>query len=80
MTANSAPDAPADAVPVIQVVSGTPSPEELTALVVVLIAAAGDGASGIPDRSSSRWAAPPGRMRPAVGHGSGVWRTSSFPR
>jgi hypothetical protein len=66
--------------PVVRVVRGSPSPEELAALVAVLASAGDDSAAGPDTMRRSRWAAPPleaGRLhRP----GPGAWRASALPR
>lgn len=72
----SAPPAP----PLLRVVSGNPSPEELAALVAVVAAAS--GGEGAPDTSGSRsqWAAPARLHRGAVQPGpAGSWWTSGLP-
>ena len=63
----------------LQVVSGSPTDEELAALVVVL---AGLGADGTDDDgvATSTWASPGSRHRTAYGPGPGGWRASGLPR
>ncbi|MDQ6895338.1 MAG: acyl-CoA carboxylase subunit epsilon [Actinomycetota bacterium] len=65
--------------PVLQVVRGNPSSEELAALVVVLAARGGSPAEGRP--AQQRWASPAARLRsPAYGRSPGGWRASALPR
>jgi hypothetical protein len=72
-------DPPVPAPPALRIVRGTPSAEELAALVIVLTAA-GDGDAGQegPPRSVPQWATP-GRLlrRPVAPTG---WWESSLPR
>jgi len=78
-------DMPADADPVVRVVRGTPTPEELAALVGVVIARSRPVGGGGPARAGSEWVhrARPGAIalsglpaRP----GPGAWRGSGLPR
>ncbi len=68
--------------PVLRVVSGNPTPEEIAVITAVVAAASagGDGATGPPAPSSSVW----GRSSRAPGHrpapGPGAWRVSGLPR
>ena len=57
------------------VVRGTPTPEELAALVAVLSAASGGGAPAS-EQTTSPWASHAVTMRQPVHHGPGAWRTS----
>jgi hypothetical protein len=67
--------------PLVTVVSGSPTEEEIAALIAVLSAVSGgDDGGGMPGRNGSRWAAPSSRMRPMHGHGYGAWRGSALPR
>jgi hypothetical protein len=84
MSANQAPTGDAGD-PVLRVVRGTPTPEELAALVGVVIARSRAVVANPPAASASTWtrSARPG----AVGH-SGIparpgpdgWRASALPR
>lgn len=76
--ATTTPDGPQP--PVISVVSGSPGPEEVAALVAVLSAASGGGDAGDAPRRASNWSAPGGRMRQGHAHGHGAWRGSALPR
>lgn len=64
--------------PVLQVVAGNPSAEELAALVAVL-SAAGTGAEAAPTRQVSAWADPSRGVRVTTYPGRGAWRTGSWP-
>jgi len=68
----------------VRVVSGSPTPHELAAVVAVLLAVT-DGvcesrASEVPTPATSTWSAPALRLRTAYGRGRGGWRTSALPR
>jgi hypothetical protein len=68
--------------PTLRVVHGDATPEEIAALVAVLAAAGGGedgGGGGESGGRRSRWADPASRVRPAVAHGPGAWRTSALP-
>ena len=66
--------------PVIRIVRGNPSAEEVAALVAVL--AAVGSASGPDEPAPARgWASPAARLRsPAYGTRTGGWRASALPR
>lgn len=64
--------------PLLRVVHGDPSSEELAALVTVVAARrAADGEPPRPHRS--RWGDPSARMRRRLAHGPDAWRTSARP-
>jgi hypothetical protein len=65
----------ADGAPAV-VVRGTATPEELAALVTVLVAAAGGGEAPASDGTASTWAAHRGALRRPVGRGPVAWRTA----
>jgi hypothetical protein len=66
--------------PVIRVVRGNPTPEELAALVTVL-AAVGGSSVAEEARPARGWASPAARLRsPAYGTRAGGWRASALPR
>ena len=69
-----------DTRPPLRVIRGDATPEQVKPIVAVLAAA---GRSEESDsggrRRPSRWAAPAGRLRPAVPHGLGAWRGSALP-
>lgn len=70
---------PDDAVrPLLRVVSGHPTPEELAALIAVVTARS--GAVAVPAAPpASRWSAPAGRLRRPLQPGPGAWRASGLP-
>ncbi|HEU4331542.1 MAG TPA: acyl-CoA carboxylase epsilon subunit [Lapillicoccus sp.] len=66
--------------PVLRVVRGNPTAEELAALVAVLVAAGGSGESE-PPPAARGWASPAARLgSPAYGPRPGGWRASGMPR
>ncbi|HEY8307738.1 MAG TPA: acyl-CoA carboxylase epsilon subunit [Lapillicoccus sp.] len=66
--------------PVIRIVRGNPSAEEVAALVAVLAAAGGAAEPDEPPRARG-WASPAARLRsPAYGARTGGWRASALPR
>ncbi len=69
--------------PALRVVAGTPTPDELAAVVAALyaVAAAASTSAADPDgTASSPWAAPATRLGTAYGPGRRGWRTSALPR
>lgn len=69
-----------DETPVIRVVRGNPTEEELAALVAVIVTA-GSNAATEPPAPQRRWASPAARLRsPAYGRRPGGWRASVMPR
>ena len=62
--------------PLLRVVRGNPSPEELAALVAVV--STRGGAVEEPPPARSLWAAPV--LRRPLSPGPGAWRASSLPR
>ena len=74
--AGRGPDGPGR--PVLRVVRGEPSAEELAALVTVLAARA--AAPRPPDRHRSLWRDRSRNIRPPLGAGPGAWRASGLPR
>lgn len=71
--------APADGAPVIRVVRGNPTPEQVAAVVAALAAASGPTAEpSRPERTL--WTARPHVVHPALPAGSGSWRASGLPR
>ena len=65
--------------PLLRVVRGAPTPEQLAALVVVISArAAVTPVAEQPLASRSFWAAPV--LRTPLAHGPGAWRASGLPR
>lgn len=55
------------------------TPEEVAALVAVLLAASG-GSDGGPQTNRSRWADRTRGIRAELAHGRGAWRASALPR
>jgi hypothetical protein len=68
----------ATAEPLLRVVKGDPTPEELAALVAVL-ASIGAPAGDAPRRTPV-WNAPGRLVRSTHRHGAGGWRASGLPR
>ena len=70
--------------PVLRVVHGDATPEEIAALVAVVNAASARAsaaaAAGPPAPRMSAWRDPARRVRPALPHGPGAWRASALPR
>lgn len=64
--------------PVLRVIRGRPTPEEVAALVAVLAAATGGGDQPPPQRSL--WAAPSYAASRLPRPGPGAWRASTLPR
>jgi hypothetical protein len=68
----------ATAQPVLRVVKGDPTPEELAALVAV-VASLGGPAAPAPRRTPV-WNAPARLQRRVLRHGPGAWRGSGLPQ
>ncbi|KAA1422433.1 acyl-CoA carboxylase subunit epsilon [Mumia zhuanghuii] len=73
-----------ESAPLLRVVKGDPTAEELAALVAVVAArgaaaAVAAASSGAPRRRSA-WGDPALAVRPVHSHGSNGWRRSAFPR
>ena len=66
------------AAPLLRVVSGDPTPEELAALVAV-VASLGSVAAA-PPRRTPAWQAHHRKVRATYPHGPGGWRSSGLPR
>ena len=69
-----------DPAPLLRVVSGDPSPEELAVVVAVLSAAASAAGSEAPPEAFSRWADRAALVRAPMPQGSGAWRLSTRSR
>ncbi|MBW9204851.1 acyl-CoA carboxylase subunit epsilon [Mumia sp. zg.B53] len=67
------------AAPLLRVVKGDPSPEELAALVAV-VAAHGAASELAPPTRRSAWGDPSLATRPPHAHGHDGWRRSAFAR
>jgi hypothetical protein len=65
--------------PLLRVVSGDPTPEELAIILAVVSARGGASKSSEPKRLSL-WASKGRQTRPSLGAGFGSWRASSMPR
>lgn len=65
--------------PLLRVVRGEPSDEELAALTAVIAAAASQPAPE-PPAPRSAWADPAHRLRTPLRPGPGAWRASALPR
>ena len=67
--------------PLLRVVKGDPTPEEVAALVAVVSAmAAGNAAAGAKARPRPEWSAPHRKLRGIHRHGPGAWRATALPR
>jgi hypothetical protein len=64
--------------PLLRVVRGDATPEELAALVAV-VAALGNGGGEPPRRRTPEWSAHHRKMRRSLPHGRGGWRSSGLP-
>lgn len=65
--------------PLLRVVRGDATPEEVAALVAV-VAALGSGGAPAPRRPRPQWSAPHRLVRRTLPHGPGGWRASALPR
>ena len=65
--------------PLLRVVRGEPTAEELAALVAVLAARSAAAAAPPPARPRSAWADPARRLGVAGRPGPGAWRRSALP-
>ncbi|MDR2983392.1 MAG: acyl-CoA carboxylase subunit epsilon [Nocardiopsaceae bacterium] len=73
----------ADARPFLYVVRGTPTEDELAAVVAVLATRARAGSAGVPLSArpvSSSWSERSRLMRESISPGPGAWRRSALPR
>ena len=66
-----------DQAPLLRVVSGDPSPEELAVVVAVLSAAASGGGPETAPEGLSRWADRAALVRAPLPSGPGAWRSSA---
>ena len=64
--------------PLLRVVNADATPEEIAALVAVL--ASLGGGEPAPARSTPEWQAHHRKVRAALPHGPGGWRSSGLPR
>ncbi|MFY0405893.1 acyl-CoA carboxylase subunit epsilon [Solicola sp. PLA-1-18] len=68
--------------PMLRVVKGEPTDDELVALVTVIAArraAAAEAVRAAKPRRRSAWGDPARAVRPPHSHGPGGWRASAFP-
>ncbi|MEO8106486.1 MAG: acyl-CoA carboxylase subunit epsilon [Actinomycetes bacterium] len=65
--------------PELRVISGSPDPTEIAALVAVLTCRAA-GPPPAPRAKRSMWATRSRQVRPSLGAGPGSWRASTLPR
>jgi hypothetical protein len=66
------------AAPLLRIVKGNPTPEEVAALVAVVSAmAAGAQSAGAEARPRSEWSAHHRKLRSTHRHGPGAWRASA---
>jgi len=65
--------------PLLRVVRGDVTPEEIAALVAVLAARGGDEASSQPRSVKNAWSDRSRLLRRPLATGPGAWRTSSLP-
>jgi len=72
-------EAPEPRRPLLRVVKGDATPEEVAALVAV-VAALGSGGGEPPPRRTPEWSAHHRKTRVSLPHGPGGWRSSALPR
>jgi Acyl-CoA carboxylase epsilon subunit len=65
--------------PILKVVKGDATPEEIAALVAV-VAALGSAGDEPPARRTPEWSAHRRGLRRSLPHGPGGWRSSALPR
>jgi acyl-CoA carboxylase epsilon subunit len=66
--------------PILRVVRGNATPEEIAALVAVLLARSADAEAPGPARSvSGSWADRSGQIRRPLSPGPGAWRRTALP-
>ncbi|HEX2130603.1 MAG TPA: acyl-CoA carboxylase subunit epsilon [Actinophytocola sp.] len=63
--------------PVLRVVRGAPTDDEVAALVVAVSALSAPGDTVAPTRPRSRWAERSALVRRPLQHGPGAWRASA---
>lgn len=74
------PEEEAPARPVLRIVRGDPSPEEVAAVTVVLAAASGGGSAEPEAGPTSVWTERESLVRRPLTPGPGAWRASALPR
>ena len=65
--------------PMLRVISGDPTPEEL-AIILAVVSARGGAVKPREPKTLSLWASKGRQTRPSLGAGFGSWRASSMPR
>jgi len=65
--------------PLLRVISGDPTPEEL-AIILAVVSARGGATKPNEPKRLSLWASKGRQTRPSLGAGFGSWRASSMPR
>ena len=65
--------------PLLRIVRGDPTPEELAAVVAVVTAAT-SGPAATKAEPHGQWRARGRNIRPALSRGPDAWRASGFPR
>jgi acyl-CoA carboxylase epsilon subunit len=66
--------------PLLRIVKGDPTPEEVAALVAVVSAlAAGAAEAGAKRAPKPEWSASHRKLRTTHRHGTGAWRASAWP-
>ncbi len=76
---NDGDPATAPVPPLLRIVRGDPTPEELAAVVAVMTAAAAGGAAGT-KAPPGQWRSRGRNIRPSLARGPDAWRASGFPR
>ena len=76
--ATESDESPAEARPMLRVVRGDATPEEIAALVAVIGSLGGDEAPA--PRRTPEWSAHHRKVRTTLPHGPGGWRSSALPR
>jgi hypothetical protein len=66
--------------PLLRVVRGEPTDEELAALVAVVTAKSAAAAAAAEEPARSQWRNRSRNIRPPIGPGPGSWRASGLPR
>jgi hypothetical protein len=66
--------------PVLRVIRGDATPEEIAALLAVVAASAARAAEPEPRTTTPAWLDRGGRMRQPLPPGPGAWRASTWPR
>jgi hypothetical protein len=66
-----------DSRPVLKVISGNPTPEELAAVIALVTARSGGVVADSAPAPRSLWSRP--QLRPVLQHGPGAWKASALP-